>query len=117
MTLTNEQAEAWGRRWMASPCWNGRWGRLLVRNAGGGIVPTHAYNLAGNWPDPRDPAFLGIALHRIWEVHGDTSLHPRPEFRGRRTGRWCVYAGTAPFKGGRYGFSALEALILTAEAL
>lgn len=77
--LTNEAAEALGRRWLAA---GGGWraGMLVQATMHGSPVevrlcyPTKAPNTASaEWPDLRDPATLGACLAVVRERWGSTA--------------------------------------------
>lgn len=104
--LTNEQAEALGRRWLAA---GGRWRdgmatgnghprRMLFNTSSTGATYGYALPLPVRkgiprrppcpaldreaWPDLRDPATRGACLAVVRERWGDSAMHLRPVASG-----------------------------------
>ena len=105
--MTDEEAEALGRRLLAAEC---PW--LTVGGCAGG---QERYN-DERWPDLRDVATKGAALEALREKTGRPALHLRPcvDHTGRALD-WHVYDGSKPFTD-YPGGSEAKALVLAWEA-
>lgn len=135
--LTNEQAEALGRRWIAAGGWwlagmlngAGKFARVLVTSgdpddpefcaAEEGATEDDCYAVwvgyPGCWPDLRDPATLGACLAVVRERWGEPRAHlwPAEDADGGTPWLFRLCYGAAPRCEGN---TEAEALVAALEA-